>query len=382
MNKTIKWIIGIVVIALVIWGLVSWSGPSTPADDTAEPIKIGFIGPLTGDAANIGQNAQAAVSIAVDEINAAGGIGGRPLEVIYEDGKCNGRDAANAANKLVSIDNVPVIIGGACSGETLAFSNFAEQNQTTVLSYCSSAPSITDAGDYIFRNMPSDSFQGSFDAEYVYNVLGYDNVAVLFAKTDYTQGLTDVFVQRFQELGGVVSASESFEQTARDLRTQLLKIKAVEPQLIFFVSYPEATIPGLKQISELGIEAQIFGADTWNDPKIYTETGEASEGVMYSVPKAAPTEAFKAKLQDETGSDYVGECSASAYDAIHIISQVMSNTGTDSTDIKNALYETTYTGGVFNDTVSFDQNGDVLDAKYGVWEIQDGTPVEIDTSSQ
>ena len=144
MNK-ITWV---VIIVVVIGGIFLLN--KSPKERGV--ITLGFIGPLTGDAANIGQNAKSAVEVAVEEINATGGINGQTLNVIYEDGKCTGKDAANAANKLINVDNVLAIVGGACSGETSAFTGVAEESGTVVLSYCSSAPAITDAGDFIFRN--------------------------------------------------------------------------------------------------------------------------------------------------------------------------------------------------------------------------------------
>src|SRR3989344_5758192 len=133
-----------------------------------ENIRIGFIGPLSGDVASIGQSVKAAIELGVEEVNQAGGINGQPLEVIYEDGKCGPKDSTDAANKLINIDKVPVIIGGGCSSETLAAAPIAETSKVTLLSYCSSNPKITESGDYIFRTYPSDAFQGKVAAEKIY----------------------------------------------------------------------------------------------------------------------------------------------------------------------------------------------------------------------
>src|SRR3989344_9675955 len=278
MNSTAKIILGVVVVILIIWGLVSWSGkpavaPAPVGGGTSEPIRIGFIGPLTGDVANIGQNAKAAGENAVAEVNAAGGINGRTLDVIYEDGQCSGTEAANAANKLINIDKVPVILGGACSGETSAFTGLAEQTKTAVLSYCSSVPAITEAGDYIFRDYPSDLYQGAFGADYIFNKLGKKKVAVLYAKSDWGSGIKDVFIDSFKKLGGTIVAEEGYEQTARDLRTNLTKIKTANPEVVYFLGYTEASIPGLKQVKELGLKAVLFGGDAWDDSKIWSEVG-------------------------------------------------------------------------------------------------------------
>ncbi|MBI2097953.1 MAG: ABC transporter substrate-binding protein [Candidatus Vogelbacteria bacterium] len=382
MNTTAKVISGLVVVILVIWGLTSWSGkpaeaPAPAGGGTSEPIKIGFIGPLTGDAANIGQNAKAAVEIAVAEVNAAGGVGGRPLAVIYEDGQCTGTEAANAANKLINIDKVPVILGGACSGETSSFTGLAEQTQTTVLSYCSSAPSITNAGDYIFRDYPSDTFQGAFAAQYIKEGLKKSKVAVLYVKSDWGTGIKDVFVQEFKKLGGAVLAEEGYEQTARDLRTNLTKIKSAKPELLYFLGYTEASIPGLKQAAELKLNLPIFGGDAWDDSKIWTETVSAGEGAMYSVVSAAPSESFKTSMRVKIGNDEIAVCTPTAYDGLKILAQVLTKVGPNGSAIKNELYQTVYRGGISSSEIRFDQNGDLVGANYIVKVVKNGKAEEL-----
>jgi len=373
MSSFTKGLVGIIVLILVIVGLSFWASksgqkPTEPVVPPAPtgPIKIGFIGPLTGDAANIGQNSKAAVEIAVEEVNASGGVNGRPLEVIYEDGQCNGKAAASAASKLIDIDKVPVILGGACSGETSSFTGLAEQAKTVVLSYCASAPALTQAGDYIFRNVPSDNFQGVFVADYIFNKLQKTKVVVLYVQSDYGVGIKDVFVTKFKELGGTIVAEEGYEQVSRDLRSQLTKIKAAKPQLLYFIGYTEASIPGLKQAAELKLNLPIFGSDAWDDNKIWTEVGAVGEGVMYSIPFSPLSDEFKAKMKAKLGSDTLTICSPNAYDGVKLLAGAMAQVGTDATAIKDAFYRASYTGGVSSPEIRFDQNGDLVGANYVV----------------
>ncbi len=368
--KAGKIIVWIVVVVLIIWAITAGVSKNKQAA-THEPIKIGFIGPLTGEVANIGQNAKAGVEIAVKEVNDAGGINGRPLEVIYEDGKCAGKESSSAASKLINIDKVPVILGGACSGETMAFVQAAEQAKTTVLSYCSSAPAVTKAGDYIFRNYPSDSFQGKYAAEYIYNQLGKKKVAVFYSKDDWGTGIKDVFIGAFKQLGGTVTAEEGFDKVAKDFRSPLSKIKSSNPELIYFLGYAE-TIPGIKQLKELGINLPLFGGDGWDDSKIWTEAGAAGEGVMYTSVASNPNDAFKAAMKAKVGNDEIVGCTPTAYDGIHLLSEVMKKVGTDSTLIKDELYKTTYTGGVSSKVISFDVNGDLKSADYKINVVKNG----------
>ncbi len=363
----------VVVIIIVALGWYGWSNKnSARVPASGEPIKIGWIGPLTGDGASIGQNAKVATELAVAEVNEAGGIDGRPLELIYEDGKCNGKDASSAANKLISIDKVPVILGGACSGETLAFSGLAEQTKTVVFSYCSSAPTLTTAGDYTFRNVPSDIYQADFASKYVYNTLNKKKVGVLFVKADWGVGIKEEFVQKFEELGGTITLAEGYDQNARDLRSQISKIKSSNPELLYFIGYSEASIPGLKQVEELKLNLPILGADAWDDPKIWAEAGTAAEGIMFIKPQAQNTLVYQSKMKEKTGSDEVGLCSPTAYDGVYILSQVMNKVGTNATAIKDELYKTIYKNGVLTDEVRFDDNGDVVGANYVVKVVKNG----------
>lgn len=379
-SKMLWWVAGGAAIAILIYVLTGGQQAAQPGgkEQAAKgPVKVGFIGPLTGDVVSLGQDAQMAVQMAVEEINVAGGIGGRPLEVIYEDGQCTGKIASNAANKLINVDKVSVILGGLCSGETSSFAPAAEQAKVVTLSYCSSAPAISDAGEYIFRDYPSDSFQGVYGAEYAYNTLGKKKAAVLYVKNAWGEGIKNVFVAKFKELGGEVALEEGYDQSHRDLRAQLTKVKASNPDLVYFAGYTEASIPALKQAKELGIKTQLLGADGWDDPKLWTEAGSAGEGAQYTVVAAAAADEFKQKAKERSGREDVTVCAPFAYDAAKLIAQVIGKVGDNSEDIKNELYKTEYTGGVSSGTIKFDSNGDLIGANYIIKSVKGGAAQEM-----
>lgn len=373
MSKTqvISWIVIIVIVVVGGYFLIKSQGANQ-----AGSIKIGWIGPLTGDTAVLGQNEKAAVGLAVDEVNNAGGVNGKPIEVIYEDGQCNGASASTAANKLINIDKVPAILGGTCSGETMSFTAMAEQSKTVVLSPCSSNPAITNAGDYIFRAFPSDTYQGNFAADYIFNTLGKNKVAVLTTQIDYATGIKNVFIDAFKKIGGTIVADESAVQGSTDFRAQLTKIKSAKPDLIYFVSMTDETTAAIKQARELGINAPFFGADSWSAAKMWSALGSAGEGSMYSIVSTPLTDAFKASMKSRTNSD-VTDCSPQAYDGLKILAQVMGKVGANSENIKNELYKTAYTGGVSADKIQFDSNGDLIGANYHVEIVHNGVASEL-----
>lgn len=345
--------------------------PTPSADKKAmvdtSPIKLGWLGPLTGDAASIGKDALAAAEIAVGEVNSAGGINGRNLELVVEDGKCNPKDAADAGNKLINIDKVPVIVGGTCSGETMAVAPVAEQNKVVVFSYCSSAPTVTDAGDYIFRSYPSDAFQGKYAAGYVYNTLNKKKVAVLAVLGDWGTGVKNSFVNNFPVLGGEVVFVEDYPQDARDLRTQLTKIKDAKPELLYFIGYTEASIAGLRQAKELGLTMPIFGADAWDDAKIHEN--DFASGISYVVAAVTSKDtAFIDRLKAKNADNTI--CAPGSYNNVKIVADIMKRVGADSIKIKDELYKVKDYPGV-NGAITLDQNGDLATAAYEVKMVKD-----------
>ena len=371
-RKNIIW----AAIIVVIIGLLIFFG-TTHKNENKEnetgPIKIGFIGPLTGDAANIGQQSQAAVQIATDEINKAGGINGRQVNVVYEDGKC-GAEAASAAQKLMNVDKVNAIIGGACSGETSSFIKTAMQNKIPVISYCSSNPSLTGAGKYFFRNYPSDTFQGKFAADYLYNTLGVRKVAVLYVVNDWASGIKPVFDKEFKKLGGEIVYEEGVSVDASDYKTQIQKIKLANPDYIYSLSYEANTAILVNQMKNLGVNIKLFGGDAWSDPKLFKETSGKAD-MLFATPKTPDNKDFDSKILAKTGSAQVGTCTAEAYDAMNLVAKTISTSGLDADSFANALRAVVYDG--ISGKIAFDENGDMTSAMYVVKRITNGTATEV-----
>ena len=376
MTKNAKIFIGLVVILIVIWAGYKLAGPEA-MPNANEPVKLGFIAPLSGDTAGLGENIRLAGEIARDEINQAGGIKGRQLEVIFEDGQCDPKAATSAGTKLLQIDKVTAIVGGFCSSETLAVAPLANAAKIPLVSSSSTNPKITQAGDYVFRFVPSDSFQGKFAAEYLTGVLNKKKVGILYCLTDWCVGLKDVFKARLAELGGEVAAEEGYQQEARDLRSQITKIKAAKAEIVYFLGYTEGTIVGLKQMKELGVNLPIFGGDTWDDPKIITGVGEAAEGAMYSITanRALP-QSFVDEMNKRSGGKESNTYSPRVYDIFKALAQIMDKVGVDSEKIKNELYQVKDYQGIA-DTYTLDANGDVSVANYIVKAFMGGKVVEI-----
>ncbi|MBI3335780.1 MAG: ABC transporter substrate-binding protein, partial [Candidatus Portnoybacteria bacterium] len=197
-GKTILWIL--IILIIVGGGYLFLRTPAAPLAPVAqeekkmpsEPIKLGYIGPLTGELADGGEAGLAGATLAVKEINDAGGVLGRQLELVAEDDKCSA-EGVNAMNKLVNIDKVVAITGPDCSASGGPALPIAQKAGVPVVVRWASAPHLTKIGDYIFRVYPSDAFQGKFIAEFLYNDLGKKKAAVVYVKNDWGQGIHDVF---------------------------------------------------------------------------------------------------------------------------------------------------------------------------------------------
>lgn len=322
----------------------------------SEPIKIGFISPLTGDASSVGVPTRQAAELAVEEVNAAGGVNGRKLELIVEDGKCSPKDATSAASKLIDADHVVAIVGGLCSSETSAFIPIAMQKKVIVFSHGSSAPSLSKAGKYFFRTYPSDAYAGKAEAEYAYNVLGSRTAAIVFHISDYGNGLKDTFTARFQELGGKIVVTEGAPQEARDYRAAVTKIKAAGVDLVYIPTYPDGAAVLVKQLQEQKVTAKILGSDALTDSKFQASVkgGDVRYGELITL---APTESFKKGLLAKTGGTEVTLATQQAYDNVKILAQVFTAVGTDPDKVEQAMRTLKYSG--VSGEITFDANGDL-----------------------
>ncbi len=340
-------------------------------------IKLGFVAPLTGDAATLGENMRVAAQIAVDEINSKGGVKGRKIEVIYEDGKCNAKDATSAGTKLLSVDKVIAIVGGTCSGETLAIAPLAEKAKTPLVSSSSTSPKVTDAGDYVFRFVASDSYQGVYAADYLTKTKGIKKIAILSCLNDWCVGLHEVFKKQAEANGATIVADESFKTDTRDLRTQLTKVKAAQPEAIYFPSMTEGALVGFKQMKELGLKAFVLGGDGWDDPKIPNEGGASVEGGQYTIAANRNLPAsFLDEMKKRNADKDLNTYSPRVYDIFNVLAGIMGTVGTNGEKIKDELYKVKGYQGIA-DEYSLDSNGDVEKANFIVKEFKEGKAVEV-----
>lgn len=266
MQEQSKIIIGILVLVIIVLGIfiLSDSPGNNNSASTAkggDTIKIGAILPLTGEGSVYGQPMKKVIKIAVEEINEKGGVNGKNLEVIYEDGKCGGKGAASAMQKLANVDKVEAVIGGFCSGESLAAAPIAKQTKVFLISGGSSSPDLTGINKYFARTYPSDAAQGRVLAEIAYNDKGWKDVEFILEQKKYPQGIYKSFKKRFKELGGEVEARK-FQPGSTDFRSILSKIEYENPDAVFVDTQAAPAAQRIfKQIKEFGLDKPLLVSD-------------------------------------------------------------------------------------------------------------------------
>ncbi len=300
---------------------------------------VGVTGPFTGDGAQYGEMFRMAVEMHADEINAAGGINGVPLELEFQDDKGDPKEAANAAQKLGSNPNVLAVVGHFNSSCSLAGKEVYNSMGVLQLSPGSTNVTVCAGGDWTFRNVYRDDFQGQFIAEYIKYVLGYNRVAVFFDNDDYGRGLRDAFAARADEIGLEIVREEAYVRDTQEYTPQLTQIMAKKPDIIFVSGLYANAAMILTQARNLGIETPFIGGDGLLSSDLITNAAKASELTIVTCPflPSAPderTQKFVASFKERYGTE--PDCwAALAYDALGIVAEAIREAGPDRKAIRD-----------------------------------------------
>jgi branched-chain amino acid transport system substrate-binding protein len=265
------------------------SGPAGAAASTGTPgvfgdtILLGEVGSLTGSEATFGISTRNAIELAINQVNAAGGVKGKKIEVRVYDNQSKPEEAAQAANRLINQDNVLLILGEVASSNSIAMAEKAQPAKVPMISNASTNPKVTDIGDYIFRVCFIDPFQGYVMAKFAHDNLKLNKVGVLRdLGSAYSQGLADVFERKFTEMGGKIVGRETYTKGSTDFRSQLTAIKRESPDALYIPGYYNDIGIIARQARELGITATLMGGDGWDSEKLFELGGSAVEGSYFS----------------------------------------------------------------------------------------------------
>lgn len=337
-------------------------GGSASGGSDSDTIRIGGLAPLTGDAASYGVAVNNAIQMAVEDINVNGGIDGKQIEYIYYDEKGDTTEATNAYNKLVQDDKVVAIIGDVTTKPTLAVAQTSQQDNIPIITATATAAEVTLTGPNIFRACFTDPFQGELMASYASEKLGATKVAVLSDMADdYSSGIAEAFVAKAEELGMQVVADEKYQDGDVDFKSQLTNIKGQNPDVLFLPVYYEDLRLISAQAKEVGVTAQLCGADGWDS--VLTDNFDSSVlngGVFCSQYSTESTDervqnfisAYKEKYEMDPNMFAV-----LAYDATNMMAQAISDAGsTDSQAIIDAMAALEYDGLTGRMTFDEDRN--------------------------
>ena len=337
-------------------------GNANNAGATGDTIKIGGLAPLTGDVSVYGVAVDNGVKMAVEEINADGGVLGKQIEYIVYDEKGDATEAVNAYNKLVQSDNVVAIVGDVTSKPTLAVAQQAAKDKIPLITASGTAENITQAGENIFRACFIDPFQGELMASYASKKLEKKTAAIIYnISDDYSKGLYEAFEAAAGDLGIEVVQVEGYGKGTVDFKAQLTNIKSKNPDVIFLPVYYQDVALIAVQAKELGIEAQFLGADGWDGVigQVDESNMDAVNGAYFCSQCSAQSDhpnlqEFLSKYKETYGMD-ASQFAVLGYDAMKMLAQAISEAGsTDSAAITSAMAAIDFTG--LTGHMTFDEN--------------------------
>ncbi|MFH2124580.1 MAG: ABC transporter substrate-binding protein [Pseudomonadota bacterium] len=365
-----KLFIGIAILVAILGiGLWRYNQKNFPSE---EQIKIGVLVPLTGAAASYGENSKMGAALAVEEFTA--GHPGLKVELIPEDSRGEAAQGVKAAQKLLNIDHVVAVVGCVTSGVTLAVAPSMNEKHVPIISPGGSAPNIRDAGDFVFRTWPSDVFEAATMAEYLKSKK-IQRLAILRVNNEYGLAMEKALSQKLSPPTQVV-ASESFDQGAREMRTQLFKIKEAQPDALFFVGFPEAAIALAPSLSAVGLQIPLFATSGFEDPQVPAKTGGVLDGTVYAKPLAdsPAAEAFRRAYKERYKVD-PGITSDTAYDAASLVLRAISAVASSKQPVTGdvirdyLLHVRDYAGA--SGVLTFDDKGDVI-KPVGLFSLHNG----------
>jgi branched-chain amino acid transport system substrate-binding protein len=350
MKDTIR----LVFLSLLLLFLASCNGTGgdSSGNASAEEILIGEYGSLTGEDATFGSSTKNGIDIAVDEINAAGGLLGKKVRVIVEDDQGKPEEAQTVVTKLITKDKVVAVLGEVASSRSLAAAPVAQQYNVPMISPSSTNVEVTRKGDYIFRVCFLDPFQGYVMAKFATNTLKLTKLAILRdIKSDYSVGLANAFIENFKKMGGTIVGDESYSAGDTDFNAQLTSIKAKSPQAIFVPGYYTAVGLIARQAKKQGITVPLLGGDGWDSPKLTEIGGTSLDGSFftnhYSVDDPSPeAKKFLAAYQARfnTVPDALGGL---GYDSAMVLFEAIKRAGsTDGRKIRDEIARTKDHSGV------------------------------------
>lgn len=352
----------------------------TPAHTLAnDPITIGFFAPLSGDNAEYGRKFDHAITLYVENLNADGGINGRPIQILREDDRALPVDAANIARRFASDRRILATIGSFSSTAALAAAPIYERAGVVQLSPSSSHPDFTAQGTYMFRNVNTQDIEGPLNAQFVVEDLGAKRVAVIYRQDDWGLTASSSFVSAIGDLDANVVLNEAIIEGTRDFRPLITRMRSLDIDVIYLALFYADAAVFAQQAQQAGLNQPVVTNSSLNNPELITLGGAAVEGFFVPTNFFAgdPDPVVQGFLQSyrERWNEEPDQFAAIAYDSIAVIAEAarsVLDAGQPLTRqaIRDALYNLEPYRGA-SGLIEFDSNGDVI--KSMTWlVIRDG----------
>ena len=323
----------------------------------ANVIKVGEFASLTGKEATFGTSSHEGTLLAIEELNAAGGVLGKKLELLTEDDLSKAGEPATVVNKLISRDGVVAILGEVASSRSLEAAPICQQNKIPMISPSSTNPKVTETGDFIFRVCFIDPFQGTVMANFASKTLKAKKVAIFTdVKSDYSKGLAKYFKDGFVKAGGQIVAELDFNGGDKDFKAQLTAIKSSNPDAVFVPGYYTDAALICIQAKQLSLNVPLFGGDGWESEDLVKIGQDAVEGQYFSTHYAPDVATDKSKnfvkaYQKRFNGKLPDAMAALGYDSAMILADAMKRAGSsDGQKVRDALAATKDFDGVTGKT--------------------------------
>jgi branched-chain amino acid transport system substrate-binding protein len=372
----------------VFFGFVLLTALLSCAQENTSIIKIGLVVPLTGDVKTFGESVKNAVTLAVEEANAKGGVINKKIKLVITDDKNDPTESSNAGSKLINQDRVKAIIGSVSSKCSIPLSEICQDASVVMITPTSTNPkvTVTEAGkrkDYVFRACFIDPFQGAVAAKFALENLKAKKAAVLYdVGNDYVKGLAEFFKADFTKGGGKIDVYVSYAKDDVDFSALLTKVKANNPDVLFIPDYYNKVGLIAKQARQLGIKANLLGGDGWDSPDMVKIAGDAINGGYftnhYSPDDPRPeVQEWVSKYQAKYGAkpDALGTL---AYDATLILLEAIRIAGTDKPAMVRDAMAKIKDFKCVSGNISFDENGNPLKSAV-ILEYSGGTQKYVTT---
>ncbi|MBZ0136525.1 MAG: ABC transporter substrate-binding protein [Planctomycetes bacterium] len=313
---------------------------------TEDSVKLGLFVSTTGAIADFGLATKNGADIAVSEINAAGGINGKQVELVFYDIASKPEEAKSAATKLATQDKVLVGMGAVASSLSLTAAPTFQTNGVPMVSPSSTFPPVTEKGDLIFRICFTDEFAGAALAQFAFEDLGKRKAAIIMNQDDpYSTGLANYFKARFEQLGGKVETTEKFANNTSDFNTQVDNVKSATPDIVFApVYYNDITLIG-QQLRGKGVTVPILGSDGWESPTLLKNAAKDLEGCYFGnhYSQNDPDEMVQGfiKTYADKHGDKPSSLAALGYDVVYFVKNAVDKAGTfDRAKVAGAMRNT------------------------------------------